>query len=238
MNSIKMVTLAVVALALAGASDVRAEPKHGDGEKRHAAVTPAAGQMKMEKHADEIKKVVCTAPVHLTAEAEKKLGGALYTGRLPKAAIQMSGMKMGAMPTTNVALRGKPQAQMKGAHGVHGGLRGGQFIMVPNQLHHMEVVYTIECGFQVFLYNGFTEPISVDRFQAFILILPEGGDQFFEVMRFLTPSSDGGVLQTAIAHNHDNADNPKGMFEVELYMKFPEDVHPRKFDLIVGSAVK
>ncbi len=29
--------------------------------------------------------------------------------------------------------------------------------------------------------------------------------------------------------------NPKGLFEVELYVKFPEDIHPRQFDLVVGT---
>ena len=107
--------------------------------------------------------------------------------------------------------------------------------MVPNQLHHMEVVYSLDCGFQLFMYNAFTEPIRADRFQAFILILPEGGDDFFEVMRFLVPSEDGSHLHTPIAHHHDDPKNPKGAFEIELFMKFPEDVQPRKFDLVIGS---
>ncbi|MDP6573721.1 MAG: hypothetical protein QGI06_09460 [Rhodospirillales bacterium] len=163
------------------------------------------------------------------------MGGALYDGPLPEAAKQMAGMKMGAMPASNAMMSDKTMKGMEGAHNVHKGVRGGEFIMVPNQLHHMEVVYSLECGFQLFMYNAFTEPIRVDRFQSFILILPEGGDDFFEIMRFLVPSKDGSILQTPISHHHDNSKNRKGLFEVELYMKFPEDIHPRMFELVIGT---
>lgn len=177
----------------------------------------------------------CKAPVHLTAAAEAKLGGGHYEGKLPKAAKGMGKMKMGAMPAANVAPASKKMPGMKGAHNVHKGVRGGEFIMVPNQMHHMEVVYSLNCGVQLFLYNAFTEPIRADRFHAFILIVPEGGDSFFEVMRFLVPSADGSNLHTPIDHHHDDPKNPKGLFEVELYIKFPEEIHPRKFDLVIGT---
>lgn len=230
---------AALALILAGVPEAHADEKHGKTEDlMHEMPTHGTDVIKKEEHKDEHKsaqkKVVCTEPVHLTEEAERKLGGALYKGPLPKAAKKMAGMKMGATPATGV-MGAKKMAEMEGAHGVHKGFRGGEFIMVPNQLHHMEVVYSLECGFQLFTYNAYTEPIRVDRFQAFILILPEGGDEFFEVMRFLVPSADGSVLQTPIAHHHDNPKNPKGLFEVEMYLKFPEDIHPRKFDLVVGT---
>jgi len=204
------------------------------------------GGMKMEgmEHSEESGKkmegmemkhsaMLCTAPVKLTKEAEKKLGGRLYDGPLPKAAKQMTGMKMGVMSSSNMVMTGKKMKEMQGSHNVHKGFRGGEFIMVPNQIHHMEVVYSHECGFQVFLYNAFTEPVRADRFQAFVLVLPESGDDFFQVMRFLAPSADGSFLQTPIAHQHDDAKNPTGAFEVEIYMKFPEDIQPRKFDLII-----
>ena len=177
--------------------------------------------------------VPCTKPVHVTQDAERKLGGGLYTGPLPRAAKQTAGMKMGVMPSSNMAVGGKDMKEMEGSHNVHKGLRGGEFIMVPNHLHHMEVVYTRERGFQLFLYNAFTEPIRADRFQAFILILPESGDDFFEVMRFLVPSADGSFLHTPISHQRNDSQNPKSVFEVELYMKFPEDIQPRKFDVIL-----
>lgn len=236
MKTVSFIIGAALALILAGAPEVRADETHGKTEEMQ---THGAGPMKQERHKDENKgahkKVACTQPVHLTEAAETKLGGALYRGPLPKAAKQMARMKLGAVPAVDVAIGAKDMPEMEGAHGVHKGFRGGEFIMVPNQLHHMEAVYTLECGLQLFIYNAFSEPIRIDRFQGFILILPEGGDEFFEVMRFLVPSADGSVLQTDIAHHHDNPKNPKGLFEVELYMKFPEDIHPRKFDLIVGT---
>jgi DMSO reductase family type II enzyme heme b subunit len=173
--------------------------------------------------------VPCTTPVLLSRETELKIGGGLYNGPLPKAAKQKAGMKMGVMPSSNMARGIEDMRELEGAHNVHKGLRGGEFIMVPNQLHHLEVVYTEKCGFQLFLYNAFTEPISTKRFQAFILILPESGDDFFEVMRFLVSAPDGSFLHTPIIRHG----KPKSAFEVELYMKFPEDIQPRKFDLII-----
>ena len=225
----------VLALIFIGAPEADAQEKHQDGGMKMEGMKSSE---KSEKHDEGGEKkhsaVACAQPVRFTEEAERKLGGALYKGPLPKAAKKMAGMKMGAMPATGI-MSGKKMKDMEGAHNVHKGFRGGQFIMVPNQLHHMEVVYSLECGFQLFTYNAYTDPIRVDRFQAFILILPEGGDAFFEIMRFLVPSEDGSVLQTSIAHSHDSPTNPKGLFEVELYMKFPESVHPRKFDLVVGT---
>ncbi len=109
--------------------------------------------------------------------------------------------------------------------------------MVPNQLHHIEVIYSLECGYQVFFYNAFTEPTRADRFYAFMIVLPEEGDDFFEVLRFLTPSEDGGHLATRISHRHDGP-QPKGIFETELYVKFPESIQPMRFDVIVGIEVR
>ena len=234
MRNMALAVLSAFAVALAApAGAIAEEGPHGAAEDRHAeSGTMAMGQ---DATAEEHNRVACTAPVHVTEAAERKLGGALYEGPLPKAATQMGKMRMGAMPATNVALTDKAVPGMEGSHGVHKGLRGGEFIMVPNQLHHMEVVYSLDCGVQLFMYNAFTAPIRADRFQGFILILPEGGDEFFEVMRFLIPSEDGSYLYTPIAHDHDNPKSPRGMFEVELYLKFPEDIHPRKFDLIVGT---
>lgn len=179
----------------------------------------------------------CGDPVTLSEAAEKKLGGSLYTGPLPEPVMKMAGMKtkQGVMQSKDVSAEAKPIADMAGAHNVHKGPRGGEFIMVPDNLRHMEVVYTLECGFQLFMYNAFTQPINVTPFEAMILVLPEGGDKFFEIMRFLVPSKDGTVLQTPLKHSHDDPSNPKGLFEVELYIKFPEDFHAHKFDLIVGT---
>ena len=184
------------------------------------------------------QKFVCTSPVRLSDAAESKPGGALYRGPLPKEATETGGRSLGA---TRVA-SGKPSRsaksmkEMEGAHQMHEGQRGGELIMVPNQLHHLEVVYSEECGYQVFFYNAFTEPIRANRFYAFMLILPEDGDDFFEVLRFLTPSADGSHLATRISRSRDGP-KPRGIFETELYIKFPESIQPMRFEVIVGTEV-
>ena len=229
----KMLTAGTVALVLSFSMALPAaadEKHHHEGKTMMEGMKHEEGGMNMDH-----KKVACSAPVHLTEAAEKKMGGAMYHGPLPMAAKQKAGRKMDAKQFTNMVMTDMQMKEMKGAHNVHKGVRGGEFIMVPNHLHHMEIVYSLECGFQLFMYNAFTEPIRVDRFQAFILILPESGDDSFEMMRFLVPSKDGGVMQTPIAHDDDSQKAPKGLFEVELYIKFPEDIQPRKFDLVVGS---
>lgn len=181
---------------------------------------------------------MCGEPVMLSEAAEKKLGGSLYTGPLPESVSKMSEMSRehGVMQSEDVSDQemSSTKAVLAGTHNVHAGLRGGEFIMVPDNLRHMEVVYSLECGFQLFLYNAFTEPISVAPFQAMILVLPEDGDEFFELMRFLVPSEDGGVLQTKLSQSDDDPENSKGIMEVELYIKFPESLHLHKFDLFVG----
>ncbi len=229
----KMLTVGTVALVLSFSMTLpaTADEKHqNEGKMKMEGMKHEKGDMKMDH-----KKVACTAPVHLTEAAEKKIGGAMYHGQLPKAAKQKAGRKMGAIQSANMLMTDMKMKEMEGAHNVLKGVRGGEFIMVPNLLHHMEIVYSLECGFQLFMYNAFTEPIRVDRFQAFILILPESGDDFFEMIRFLVPSKDGSVMHTSISHHHDNQKAPKGLFEVELYIKFPEDIQPRKFDLVVGT---
>ncbi len=184
------------------------------------------------------RKVACTSPVRLGDAAESKPGGALYKGPLPREATETGGRSLGA---TRVASGKhyksiKTMKEMEGAHQLHKGQRGGELIMVPNQLHHLEVVYSEECGYQVFFYNAFTEPIRANRFFAFMLILPEDGDDFFEVLRFLTPSPDGSHLATRISHGR-NGPKPRGIFETELYIKFPESIQPMRFEVIVGTEV-
>jgi len=233
----KAFEMTVVAFVLLFAGNLPAssgEKKHEEsGKKMEGMKQSGEGGKKMEGMEMKHSAMPCAAPVKLTREAEMKLGGKLYDGPLPKTAKQMTRMKMGVMSSSNMAMTGKKMKEMQGSHNIHKGDRGGEFIMVPNQMHHMEVVYSHECGFQVFLYNAFTQPIRADRFQAFILVLPESGDDFFEVMRFLVPSADGSFLHTPISHQHDDPKNPTGTFEVEIYMKYPEDIQPRKFDLII-----
>ena len=182
--------------------------------------------------------VACSEPPHITAEAEAKPGGANYKGTLPKQAMQMGMKRMGAarVASDKLAANLEKMPEMKGAHNMHQGMRNGELIMVPNQLHHIEVVFSLDCGYQVFFYNAFTEPIRADRFHAFMIILPEEGDDFFEVMRFLTPSEDRSHLVSRLFHGHDGP-KPKGIFETELYIKFPESIEPMLFEAIVGTEV-
>jgi hypothetical protein len=187
----------------------------------------------------QARKVACTAPVPLSDAAESKPGGALYKGPLPKeATAPVSRSHGGARVASGMPSKSaKSMREMEGAHQMHKGRRGGELIMVPNQLHHLEVLYSNECGYQLFFYNAFTEPIRAGRFRAVVLVLPEEGDDFFEVLRFLTPSADGSHLATRISGGGDNP-KPRGIFETELYIKFPESIQPLRFDVIVGTEVR
>lgn len=233
LNVLTTAVVFVVALAGYAVADEKHPTEGMAGQK--LMDMGAAGQEGEMKHG---QKVACAAPAHLTAEAETKPGGAFYKGPMPKHAMDMGDTNMGAVRVSS----GTPSAELKnmkemaGAHNVHKGARGGELIMVPNQLHHLEVVYSLECGYQLFFYNAFTEAIRADRFQAFMLVLPEEGNDFFEVMRFLTPSADGSHLATRIAHTHDGP-RPKGIFETDLYVKFPGHIEPMLFEVIVGPEV-
>ncbi len=236
MKPLILVVTAVFAVALAGGA-VANEKKPVSGMTDHSKMKMGAGGREAETKHDH--GVACTAPVHLTDEAERKPGGALYEGPMPKEAMGMESSAMGAVRVASgkPSMSAKSMKEMEGAHVMHKGLRGGELFMVPNQLHHIEVVYSLDCGYQLFFYNAFTQPIRAKRFYAFMIILPEEGDDFFEVLRFLTPSADGSHLASPISHSHDDL-QPKGIFETELYVKFPEHIHPMRFDVIVGTEVK
>ncbi|MBT7759851.1 MAG: copper chaperone PCu(A)C [Rhodospirillaceae bacterium] len=184
-------------------------------------------------------KVACTAPVRLDDAAERKPGGALYKGPLPKeATAQRQPSHGGARVASGMpSMSAKSMKEMQGAHQMHKGQRSGELIMAPNQLHHLEVLYSSECGYQLFFYNAFTEPIRAGRFRAVVLVLPEEGDDFFEVLRILTPSADGSHLSTRISGGSDGP-KPRGIFETELYIKFPKTIQPVRFEVIVGTEVR
>lgn len=236
MKPLTFVGAVLLTLALAGGAGAD-EKKPESGTMDHSTMKMEAGEHKGEaKHGQD---VACAAPVHLTDEAERKPGGAHYAGPIPKEAKGMGSGAMGAVrvATNKPSMSAKSMKEMAGSHAMHKGIRGGELLMVPNQLHHIEVVYSLECGYQLFFYNAFTEPIRADRFHAFMVILPEEGDDFFEVLRFLTPSADNSHLGSPISHSHDGP-QAKGIFETELYVKFPENIHPMRFDVIVGTEVK
>ncbi len=154
----------------------------------------------------------CHLAVHVTEEAERQPGGALYEG--PPA--QHHGKHAETMP------------HMQGAHMDHRSRHGGGFFMAPDKIHHLEGVYSGECGFRLFFFNAFTKPIRADRFRALIKIIPDD-DQEPEVMRFLSPSPDGSILQAGIG---ESVSRP---FDIELYVKFPESDEPQLFNIKVAA---
>jgi len=153
----------------------------------------------------------CDLKIKLTEKAEMMEGGAKFTGTLGTA---MAGMKM------------DKKSGMKGAHEIHEGQYGGTFFMAPNKTHHVEGIFSKDCGFRLVLFNAMTQPINVDRFGAFVKYIPEDEDEP-EAYRILSPSHDGSVLQVS--------SNPeiKGEFDVELYVRFPGSDDPSMFNIRV-----
>ena len=154
----------------------------------------------------------CDLKIQLTKEAEMMPGGAHFKGTKGMKKAKMAGMKKDKM------------AGMKGAHEVHEGQYGGTFFMAPNKTNHVEGVYSKECGFRLVIFNAMTQPISVNRFGAFVKYIPEDEDEP-EAYRILSQSHDGSVLQAS--------SNPeiKGKFDVELYVKFPDSDEPNMFNI-------
>jgi copper(I)-binding protein len=192
----------------AGSVDVAAEV-HGPG-----AMGPGHDQMKHDAQhnhqAGSAGAPTCDTAVRVTEAAERKLGGALYTGPM----VKQHGDHGRSMPS------------MEGAHMVHQPQHGGAFFMAPDKIHHLEGLYTDDCGFVLFFYNAFTEEIRADRFQALIKVLPKNDDEP-EVMRFLSPSPDGNVLRGNIGNEVSRP------FDIELYVKFPEADDPQLFNIRV-----
>jgi len=207
-------TLIIVASTLA-ASEAYAGNAHVAHERSHQA---------------------CATPVHLSEEAEMKPGGALYEGPLPKEDSAMDSMHMshgGNIPKPTLDTATIPA--MAGAHNIHKGMHGGEFFMARNKLHHLETLYSDDCGFQLFLYNAFTEPIRVQRFQAVLVVLPMEEDEGAKTIRFLAPSDDGGHLHTPLKLQ---AGASGTLYDAELYVKFPEAVEAVQFDLILNVGVE
>jgi hypothetical protein len=158
----------------------------------------------------------CHGSIEVMEAAESKLGGALYTGPEVEQHSGHSGHSH-SMP------------EMEGAHMTHEPQHGGTFFMAPDKMHHLEGVYSDGCGFQLFMYNAFTEHIRVDRFQAFVHVFPSSEDEF-DIIRFLSPSNGGTVLTTEFG---DAVSQP---FKIDLYVKFPESDEPQLFNIHVTAA--
>jgi hypothetical protein len=169
----------------------------------------------------------CDLKIKLEDKAEMMEGGAKFTGTLGTARAGMkmdkkSGMKMDKM----AGMKMDKKSGMKGAHEIHEGQYGGTFFMAPNKTHHVEGIFSKDCGFRLVLFNAMTQPINVDRFGAFVKYIPEDEDEP-EAYRILSPSHDGSVLQVS--------SNPeiKGEFDVELYVRFPGSDDPSMFNIRV-----
>ena len=189
-------TIAVPAMVY-GSGALAADASEGHGAQ-HKMAKPAA-------------TTTCEPKLHITDEAESKPGGALYKGP----AVAHHGQ------------HGKQQMpQMKGAHMDHNPRQGGAFFMAPDKMHHIEGVYSRNCGLQIFFYNAFTQPIRADRFKAFVRVVPQKEDEP-EVLRFLAPSKDGSILMARIG---DEVTPP---FDIEAFVKFPQSDEPQLFTIKV-----
>ena len=194
----------------------------------------------------------CERMIHLSEEAEKQLGGTLYSGPLPEQGEEeaaMSGMEMkmpkekegmqmsGKMPGKEMKLseeKGGMQMAgampgMEGAHMEHEAKVGGTFFMAPNKMHHLEATYSKECGFQLYLYNAFTRPINVNRFRAFIKVVGEVDGEEDEFIRFLEPNKPHTTMQNLLDVNLTAS------FEIELHLKFPESEEVELFNFSVDE---
>ncbi len=118
----------------------------------------------------------------------------------------------------------------KQPHMDHTPKHGGVFFMAPNKKHHLECVYSKERGFQLHIYDEYTEPISVTGFQAFIKIIHEKEGEEIEDILFLSPTNDNMILQSPLIEGHHSDLGLEGAFEIELYLKFPEKNIPELFN--------
>ena len=130
--------------------------------------------------------------------AERRPGGALYKGPLPKTMMQAMSMP-----------------EMKGAHAIHASHFGGDLIMAADLIHHLEVIPTRQCGLQVVFYNAFIEPVSAKRFRATVRLIPEDGEGFVGSHE-LSHAADGTYMQTPIDHDMDK------ILGGELHVRYPE----------------
>jgi len=102
-------------------------------------------------------------------------------------------------------------------HGDHNPKHGGIFFMAPDVFHHLEGV--LDGGeFRLYIYNNFTEPLDVRKFQARIGTSP------------LQAAGDGTYLRIPFQ-------KPDGeeMAEVTAYVRFSENGPEERFDFIFVS---
>ena len=180
----------------------------------------------------------CDATIHISEQAERQLGGALYEGPLPQLTMANTGGQMGAGSSEDGQhVHGSDMQEeqaatvtvMQGTHMDHTPKFGGQVFMSKNMLHHVEVAYSSDCGVRAYMLNAFVKPIAAKRLHAFLLVVPEDEDKLYEAIRFLVPSEDGNYLHTELG---PEIEMPA---PVELYVKFPGTIEPEKFTFFLGD---
>lgn len=185
-----------------------------------AAPATDSGQHEHRSHAEEPTghgNDSCGLGIHIMDEAERQPGGARHAAAMQK---PHHGEHSGHAETSTSS---------EGMHMIHEPQFGGAFYMAPDQLHHLELLYSNECGIRIVFYNALTQPIDARRFRAFVRILPKDQD-LPETLRFLSPSVDGTFLRTSVGAHVDTP------FKVELYVEFPESDEPELFNAtITGS---
>lgn len=180
----------------------------------------------------------CDATIHISEQAERQLGGALYEGRLPQltatsagGSASASGSEGGqAAPTSGSQTeQAATVSVMRGTHMDHTPKFGGQVFMSKNMLHHVEVAYSSDCGVRAYMLNAFIKPVAANRLHAFLLVVPEDEDKLYEAVRFLVPSEDGNYLHTELGPDIEMP------VPVELFVNFPGSVEPEKFTFFLGE---
>jgi hypothetical protein len=180
--------------------------------------------------ADAPKSSGCLSHVDLSKGSEFQEGGSKFS---PALYVQKTGMPMQGPMSKTVepemhanTEHGKEDAhkeEKEDSHAIHRGLHGGVFFMAPNEIHHIEGIYSEKCGSSLVIYNAHTKPINVNRFRAFVKYIPEDEDQL-EAIRFLLPTKDGSLLKAPSV-------DIEGPYEVELYLKFPDSEEPAMFNI-------
>ncbi len=184
-----------------------------------AVASEDSGHVDHGDHGDHMMKPMematsdtCDVKVHFSKDAEGKPGGADYSG----------------LPVVHHGTQDMDMPEMKGAHMDHNARHGGQFIMAPNKMNHLEGTYSERCGFRLFFYNAFTEPVRVHPFRAFVRVVPAAEDEA-ESHRFLQPSEDGSVLEADLGSDFTHP------FVIEAYVKFPGADAPELFTFRFGD---
>ncbi len=112
------------------------------------------------------------------------------------------------------------------AHDDHQARYGGDFYMAPNGIHHLELLYSEQCGAQVVLYNAYTQELHAARqLQGMVRVVPDDEEQP-ERIRFMQNSDAGLLLETDVG-------GIKRPFELQFYLQFPYRVEPDRFSLYV-----